>query len=376
MTKASVLSAPKVIQVLDFEDAEPDDNSIIGRTDICGICGTDLHLYEGHMRFPYPVILGHEFTVIVEKIGKNASTLEALGQKLSIGDRLAVVPGTSRFCGTCFYCRFVPDRPQLCGNRRVLGVNMDCRNPPHLFGAFAERVVVDLLRWYAYKLEDSFPRELGPLIEPMAVASRALERALPPGRSSSWDGFGLGKKVVVQGAGPVGLLVTAAARLSGAGSVTVIEKVPSRLKMAEEMGADHLIDLNSFETAEARVKEVLRLTDGVGADVALECVGLPAAFEEGTRMVRRGGKYIEVGHYVDSGAVELRPNVICKGDIDVSGSWAYPPTQFRTAVELLGRHFDRLPFRRMITHTFHFTDAPRAIETIRSGEAVKVALTA
>jgi L-iditol 2-dehydrogenase len=375
MTKAAVLVEPRSIQVKDFGDAAPDDNTVVGKTDICGICGTDLHLYEGHMKFPYPVILGHEFTIIVEKLGKKASNLEALGREISPGDRLAVVPGTSRFCGSCFYCRFVPDRPQLCSNRRVLGVNMDCRDPPHLFGAFAERVAVDLLRWYAYRIGDDFPRELGALIEPMAVASRALERAFGPERPSSWDGFGHGKKVVVQGAGPIGLLVTAAASVSGAGKIIVIEKAASRLAMAKEMGADHLIDMNTFKTKEARINEVQRLTEGVGADVAIECVGLPPAFEEGLRMVRRGGRYVEVGHYTDSGQVEVSPNLICRGDIDISGSWSYPPTQFRTAIELLERHFDKIPFGKLVTHRFHFTDAAKAIEAIQSGAAVKVTLT-
>lgn len=369
MTKAAVLVKPRSIEVRDFDEAAPDPNSIIGNLDYCGICGTDLHLYEGHMRFPYPIIPGHEFTVVIDRMGEKASDLAGNATKLRVGDRLAIVPGTSKFCGTCFYCKLVPDRPQLCNNRRVLGVNMDCTVPPHLLGAFAEKVVVDLVHWYSYRIGEEFPNELGALVEPMAVASRALERALG-------KGLGRGKRIAVQGAGPIGLLVTAAARVSGAATIIVIEKTPMRLKMAEEMGADHTIDMNNFQTKESRIKEVQRLTDGVGADVAVECVGMPPAFEEGMRMVRRGGSYVEVGHYTDSGSVELSPNVVCRGDIEVSGSWAYPPTQFPTAIELLENHHDNIPFRRMVTHTYRFMEASKAIETIRSGEAVKVALTA
>ena len=145
--------------------------------------------------------------------------------------------------------------------------------------------------------------------------------------------------------------------------------------MAEEMGADRVIDMNEFPTREERTKEVLRITNGIGVDVAVECVGFPDAFGEGIGMVRRGGKYIEVGHYTDQGAVEVSPHAICRGDIEISGSWSYPPTQFQTSINLLSKYRDTIPYKGMLTHTFHFSEASKAIETIRSGQAVKVTLT-
>jgi threonine dehydrogenase-like Zn-dependent dehydrogenase len=375
MVKAAVLVGPQKIEVREFPDPEPDDYSIIARPDVCGICGTDLHLFEGDMKIPYPMILGHEFTAVVEKVGLKAKGLEATGGEIHAGDLVAVVPGTSKFCGTCFYCRYVPDKPQLCSNRRAFGISMSCADAPHLFGAFAEGIYIDVSRWYVFKLDQGFPRELGALVEPMAVASRAFERSFSPGRPSGWDGFGPGKTILVQGAGPIGLLVMAAARIAGAGKILAIEKVKTRSKMAEVMGADRVIDMNEFPTREERTKEVLRITNGIGVDVAVECVGFPDAFGEGIGMVRRGGRYVEVGHYTDQGTVEVSPHAICRGDIEISGSWSYPPTQFQTSINLLSKYRDTIPYKSMLTHTFHFSEASKAIETIRSGQAVKVTLT-
>ncbi len=374
VVKAAVLVEPRKIEIMEFPKPEPDENSILAATDVCGICGTDVHIFEGRMKIPYPIILGHEFTVIAKEVGANASGFEALGREIREGDRLAVVPGTSKFCGMCFFCKFVPERPPLCINRRAFGINLSSKDPPHLFGAFSEMMYIDPTKWYVFRLDDDFPNELGALIEPMAVASRALERAFSPGKPYAWDGFGPGKCVVVQGAGPIGLLAVAAAKIAGAGEIIVIEKIETRIKMAEEIGADHVIDMNVFAKEDERINEVLRLTAGIGSDVAIECVGLPQAFAEGTRMVRRGGKYIEVGHYTDTGAVEFRPHIICRGDIDVLGSWSYSHIQFRTSIDLLSRYADTIPFRKMITHTFHFSEATRAIQTIKQGEAVKVTL--
>ena len=91
MVKAAVLVAPRTIEIRDFPEPEPDDYSIVARPDVCGICGTDLHLFEGHMNIPYPLIMGHEFTATVEKIGAKAKGLEATGRELHAGDLVAVV---------------------------------------------------------------------------------------------------------------------------------------------------------------------------------------------------------------------------------------------------------------------------------------------
>jgi L-iditol 2-dehydrogenase len=372
--QAAVLVDTRKVEIQQFDLPSPTRDALLLKMEICGVCGTDIHLFEGRMKIPLPVILGHEFSGEIVELGEEARTAEANGQRIDKGDRVTVVPGSNRFCGECYYCRFVPSRPNLCTARRAYGISISCRDPPHLFGGWSEYIYVDPIHFFTFKLPSDFPEEFGALIEPAAVATRALERAVAPGVTFGNEGFGLGKSVVVQGVGPIGLLVTAAARTAGAGKVIVIDSIESRLKMSERMGADIAIDMLQLSRSEDRINEVRRQTQGVGADVVVECTGVPAAFQEGIEMVRDGGKYVEVGHYTDAGPIEISPHRICRKDLDILGSWAYPPIQFSTAISFLNREKDRFKFADLITHRFHVSEATRIFETVKKREAVKPAV--
>jgi len=374
MVKASVLEDVGRLEVHDFPKPEVEENAILMRMEMCGVCGTDIHLYGGKMRIPFPVIPGHEFVGRIEALGGGARGLEVKGRELAEGDLISVVPGTNAFCGTCYFCRFMPHKPTLCGNRRVMGVNMSCRDPPHLWGGWAEYVYVDAEHWWVYKAPDGMPAEVAVLAEPMAVSTRAFERAFAPGLPTFGDGYGLGGSVVVQGVGPIGLLVVATANMAGAGNIIAVDMVDDRLEMAERLGADHIVDMRAFDSAEKRVAEVDRLTRGLGADVVVECAGVPAAVPEGINMTRRGGKFVEVGHYTDPGNVEVNPHIICMKDMDILGSWAYPPTQFDTALEALRMAMDDLPLSHIITHRFKVAEAERSIRTVKSRKGIKMAI--
>jgi len=147
-----------------------------------------------------------------------------------------------------------------------------------------------------------------------------------------------------------------------------------RLKMAEEMGADHVIDMRQYNTAEDRVAEVKKLTNGLGGDVVIEAVGVPAAFAEGIELTRRGGKFVEVGHYTNPGTVAVNPHTICNKDMDILGSWTYPPTQFGTVLELMRLAQDRIPLDKIVTHKFKVEDAQKSIDTLKAREGIKHAL--
>ncbi|KYH36132.1 MAG: hypothetical protein AYL28_007180 [Candidatus Bathyarchaeota archaeon B23] len=376
MVRAAVLKEVGRLEVEDFPRPEVGGKALLMRVELCGICGTDIHLYHGRLRVPLPIIPGHEFVGRVEEIDDEARGLEVLGNPLSEGDLITVVPGTSAFCGACYYCRFVPQRPTLCQNRRVLGVNMSCRQPPHLYGGWSEYLYVDAGHWWVYRVPEGMPPEVAVLTEPMAVSTRALERAFEPGFPTAGEGFGLGSTVVVQGVGPIGLLAVAAARLMGAGLIIAVDGIDRRLEMAERMGADHTIDLKAYGTMEERVAEVERLTGGVGADVVVECAGAPAAFPEGIAMTRRGGRLIEVGHFTDPGGVEIRPHLICWKDIDILGCWAYPPAQFRKALKALEMGLgEELPLKELVTDRFKVEEAPEALSYAEGREGLKVAIT-
>jgi len=374
MVKATVLEDVRKLSVHDYPLPSVKSSELLIRMELCGVCGTDIHIYEGRMNVPFPIILGHEFVGRIEAIGERAKALEVKGQPLVEEDLITVVPGTNAFCRTCFFCRFMPHKPNLCYNRRVMGVNISCRDPPHLKGGWAEHIHVDAEHWWVYKVPEEVPAEVAVLTEPMAVATRALEKAFSPGLPTFGEGYGIGDNVLIQGVGPIGLLTVAAARIAGAGKIIVIDTVDDRLRMAESLGADDLIGMKTFDSALKRVAEVRRLTGGLGADIVVECAGVPSAFSEGIAMTRRGGKFIEVGHYTDQGGIEVNPQTICSKDIDIHGSWAYPPTQFDTALQTLRRVMESLPVAKMVTHRFKVVEAEKAIQTIRSRTGIKMVI--
>lgn len=375
MVRASVLEGVRRLAVHDYSRPEVAENAILMRMEMCGVCGTDIHLFDGKMKIPFPVIPGHEFVGKIEELGEGARGLEVKGRSLSEGDLITVVPGTNAFCGKCYFCRFMPHKPTLCTNRRVMGVNMSSREPPHLLGGWAEYVYVDAEHWWVYKVPEGMPPEVAVLTEPMAVSTRAFERAFAPGLPTFGEGYGLGGSVVVQGVGPIGLLVVATAKIAGAGNIIAIDMIDERIEMAERLGADHTIDIRAFGSIEERVAEVERLTHDLGADVVVECAGVPAAVPEGIRMTRRGGKYVEVGHYTDPGNVEVNPHIICMKDMDILGSWAYPPTQFDTALRTLGRGMETLPLADIATHRFKIAEAMSAIQTVKGKKGIKMLIT-
>jgi len=362
LVKAAVIPRPNELEVGEFDLPEVAADALLVRVKACGVCGTDVHVFRGHLKAaPFPLIPGHEFSGIVEELGHRAgASMVVHGGELSEGDAVTVVPGLP--CGQCFYCRNLPKLPNLCTNRLVYGVSRSCRDAPHLYGAYSEYIYIEPGSW-VYLLPEGMSFELGALAEPAAVAARALGRA----------GDVAGMSIAVQGAGPVGLLTIAAAKVGGAKQVIAIDRVEQRLRMAERMGADELIDMRQLDTPEERVKRVLELTRGVGADVVVECAGVPAAVPEGLEMVRRAGKYVEVGHFTDPGAVELRPHVICFKDLDLLGSWVYPMWQFERALEVLASR--EYPFAELFTHRFKIDGAKEAILASERGECIKAMVT-
>jgi len=374
MVKAAILEDVEKLKIVDYPEPEVEPNSFILKTELCGVCGTDMHLYGGNMTIPFPVIPGHEFVGVIEEIGEEAASMEVKGQPLAEGDRVVVVPGTNRFCGDCYFCRFMPHKPTLCTNRKVLGVNMTSAEPPHLLGGWAEKIYVDAEHFWVYRVPDEVPPEVAVLTEPMAVSSRAFERAYAPGLPTFGEGFGVGGTVAVQGAGAIGLLTVATAKMAGAGKIMVIDMVDERLKMAERLGADDVIDMRTYTTSAERVEEVQRLTNGLGADVVVECVGVPAAVPEGIDMTRRGGKFVEVGHYTDPGTVPVNPHTICFKDMDVLGSWTYPPTQFGTVLELMRQSMGRLPLDEVVTKVYGVSEAQTAIDDLKARRGIKLAI--
>ncbi len=367
--QAAVMLQPGQVEIREFEKPIPADDSLLLQVDKVGICGSDKHMYLGHTALKFPVIPGHEVVGTVAEIGKNANqVMNVMGGPIKTGDRITVVPG-SKNCGRCYYCLHVPGRPTLCSGRTIYGFS-NSETPPYLNGEFSEYTYIHGNSW-VYKIPDNIPEEISVLTEPVAVATRAVERACTPGLPQVGDGYSIGSSVAVLGCGPIGLLVIAVLRDSGAGTIIATDLVDSRLEMAEQMGADTVINVGNT-TPEERVERIQSLTSGVGADIAIECAGIPAVFSEALDVVRRGGKVIEVGHYTDSGDIQVRPHQICNKDLDVCGVWAYPQIQFQTALDFLQR--TRAPLHKLITHHLPLNQLEVGIDMLGKEGVYKVVI--
>lgn len=357
--KASVLEQFKApLQLREWAvPTEIEPGAALVRTEMAGICGTDVHLWKGELPIGLPVVLGHETVGRIERLG-NGLERDWTGQCLEIGDR--VTWNSSISCGQCYYCA-EKGQPTRCPHRRAYGIGHQCDQPPHFLGGYAEFHYLRP-RTTIFKLPEDLPTES------IIGAGCALITAI---HGVERTGINWQDSVVVQGAGPVGLAALAVAKSAGAGEVTVIGGPKHRLENAKRFGADHVIDLADSTSPEARIKAVRDATGGFGADVVLECVGAPAAVVEGMEMCRDGGKYLVLGHYCDAGPVSFNPHVITRKQLQVFGSWSSEPRHLKAAIEFLKRYRSEFPFDSMVSHRFSLEKANQALATTASWEAAK-----
>jgi threonine dehydrogenase-like Zn-dependent dehydrogenase len=357
--KASVLEQFKTPLALRTYEvpSRPEPGAVLVRTEMAGICGTDVHLWKGQLPITLPVILGHETVGRIEALGDGVEK-DWSGQALRVGDRVTWSAGLT--CGTCYYCA-EKRAPTRCVNRRAYGISQPCNATPHFLGGYAEFHYLKP-RSTIFKLPDDLPTES------VIGAGCALNTAIHGVERTgiSWNDI-----VVVQGAGPVGIAALAVAKTAGASRVIVIGAPAHRLEMAKRFGADDVIDIDQARTPAERIAAVRELTRGYGADVVLECVGIPGAVVEGMEMCRDGGKYLILGHYCDAGTVSWNPHVVTRKQLSVFGSWSSEPRHMKAALDFLRTTQKRFPFADMVSHRFPLAQANEALAASAAWQSSK-----
>ena len=289
--KALLLKEYKQIELTDLPEPEVGSEDILVRVHACGICGSDIHGYDGSTgrRIP-PLVMGHEAAGVVERVGEQVTAFRA-------GDRVTFDSTVS--CGKCHFCR--RGEINLCDNRRVLGVSCgDYRQN----GAFAELVAVP--QNIVYRLPDELSFESAALIEAVSIAVHA----------ANITKISLGDTVVVMGSGMIGLLAVQAVKLRGAAQVIAVDLEDGRLQVAKELGADIVLNAGNMDV----VEEIRKLTEGRGADAALEVVGHQQTVNNSIACVRKGGAVTLVGNL--SPKVEFPLQSVVTREITVQGSCA------------------------------------------------------
>jgi threonine dehydrogenase-like Zn-dependent dehydrogenase len=360
--KASVLEQFNAsLQIRDYELPEkPAPGAALIRTEMAGICGTDVHLWKGELPISLPLILGHETVGRIEQLGDGLE-YDWTGQPLKVGNRVTWNSSTS--CGRCYYCA-EKWQPTRCPHRRAYGIGYRCDKPPHFLGGYAEF-------HYLHRGTTIFnlPEELP--TEAVIGAGCALNTVI---HGIERIGIGWRDNVVVQGAGPVGIAALAVAKSAGADQVIVIGAPRHRLEIAQRFGADNTLDISELTESSDRVGAVRLLTGGYGADVVLECVGSPSAVVEGMEMCRDGGKYLLLGHYCDAGPVSWNPHVVTRKQLQVTGSWSSEPRHLKAAIDFLRTTPTKFPFAEMVSHRFPLEQANEALSTTARWESTKSVL--
>lgn len=265
--KALLLTAPSKLELVDFPAPEPAADEVVVRVHACGICGSDIHGWDGSSgRRNPPLIMGHEAAGEVLAIGSGVTAWKP-------GDRVTFDSTIS--CGKCPSCR--AGQVNLCENRRVIGV-APAEYRQH--GAFAEQLAVP--GRILYRVPDSLSFEQAAMVEPVSIAIHAVQRTtIAPGSTA-----------VVIGSGMIGLLVIQALRWAGARQIVAVDLVDSRLALARQLGATHTINSGKADTA----AEIASLTENQGADTAFEVVGFTPTVNLAFATVKRGGTVVLVGN--------------------------------------------------------------------------------
>lgn len=338
--KAAVLYGPHDLRIEERDRPQityPDQ--VLVRIRAVGICGSDIHYYLegriGQFVVEKPIILGHECAGEVAEIGQAVTNLR-------IGDRVALEPGIP--CRKCRWCK--SGRYNICPSVTFMATPPDD-------GAFCEMVVHPAD--FVYRLPDQVSLEEGAMLEPMAVGIQAAKQGeVQPG-----------DRVLVVGAGPIGLVSLQAAREQGATQIIVADLQESRLSLARKLGATDTVNVKDQDLSET----VGELTEGDGVDVILECAGSAQAVEQSCRIMRRGGILVLVGFGAPEIAVPLADFIAGEFQMRTAHRYAncYPPALALVAA-------GRVDVKSLITHEYSLDDTEAALQFAhqRKDVAIKV----
>lgn len=341
-TRAIIARGASDLTVGDFPIEELSPGSILVRIHTGGICGSDLHYYQhggfGAVRIKSPLVLGHEISGTIEACGAEVDGLAP-------GDRIAVNPSLP--CGKCSYCQ--SGLHNHCTDMRFMGSAM---RSPHVHGGFRGHLVCSDKQ--AYKIPDTLSFAEAALAEPTAVCLHALAQA----------GDLVGRRVLITGAGPIGLLMVAVARLAGAAHITVTDRVSNPLKVAQQCGADATLNVAAADLVlTAWVQENGRF------DICFEASGSGPALLDGIASLAPRGICVLVGQGAE---VSLEVSSLIGREIQLRGSFRFDG-EFGLAVDYMSR--GRLKVAHLVTATLPLDNAVSAFDlALDKQRSVKVQL--
>ena len=324
--RAAVIEKPFRLKTVEVETpAIKSEHEVLLRVYACGVCGTDIHIYEGTMPWAkLPLIPGHELSGVVVEVGEAVSNLK-------LGDKVAVDPNIT--CGICRYCR--RGRRNLCPNLEAIGVTTN--------GGFAEYIIAPVSQ--LYKVPKGLSLEEAAFAEPVSCCVHGFTRlSIQPGDD-----------VLIVGAGPIGLIHLQLAKRCGAGKVIVAEVNEKRLKLASEFGADLTVN-PSEERLSERVKQFL---GGKGVEAAIDAAGGSAPLDLALSCLEPGGSLLVFGVASEKDLWRIKPYDVYKHELTIIGSFINPYEMGR-ALNLLAS--GAVDVRPLISHVIGLNDLEKALK--------------
>ena len=360
-SRVAMLTKPEHFDIREYNIPEVGDDDILVKVEGCGVCGTDAHEFKRDPFSLIPVVLGHEGTGEIVKMGKNVKK-DSAGKSLAIGDKVV----------TCMIFKDNPDitmfdlNKQNVGGADVYGLLPD--DDKHLNGWFADYLLVrggsTIFNVSDLDLDSRI------LIEPCAVLVHAVERAKTTGI------LRFNSRVAVQGCGPIGLICIAVLRTMGVENIVAIDGENGRLEFAKKMGAGKTVNFKDYKGTEALAEAVKDAFGGYLADFAFQCTGSPVAHSNIYKFIRNGGGLCELGFFINGGDATINPHFdICSKEITIVGSWVYTLRDYVTTFDFLKRAKGiGLPLQELITHKFPLEKINEALETNLKMTGLKIAI--
>ena len=360
-SRVAMLTAPEHYEIKSYPIPVIGDDDILVKVEGCGICGTDAHEFKRDPFGLIPVVLGHEGTGEIVRMGKNVKQ-DSAGKPLAVGDKVV----------TCMIFHDNPDitmfdlNKQNVGGADVYGLLPD--DDIHLNGWFADYIVIRGGST-VFNVSD-LSLDLRILIEPCAVLVHAVERAKTTGI------LRFNSRVAVQGCGPIGLICIAVLRTMGIEHITAIDGEAKRLDFARQMGASATVNFKEHSGIEALTRAVTDSFGGYSADFAFQCTGSPVAHSNIYKFIRNGGGLCELGFFINGGDATINPHFdICSKEITTVGSWVYTLRDYATTFDFLKRAKGiGLPLEKLITHRFPLDKINEAHQTNLKMEGLKIAI--
>lgn len=358
--KAAYLVEKGKIEVKTYDIPEINDDEVLVKVEGCGVCGTDVHEYKNDPFGLIPVVLGHEGTGEIVKIGKNVKK-DMVGKPLKVGDKVVTCVTLT---GSDEYTTLKPEKANLSSHSDVYGLLPD--DDYRFNGWFGEYIVLrkgsSIFNVSDLALEDRI------LVEPFAVAMHAVERA------KTTNLLGFASRVLVQGCGPIGLTVIAVLRTMGIENIIAVDGDAQRLALAKEFGAGITVNFKDYSSFEEQVAYIQKETNG-GVDFAFQCTGVPSAASNIYKFIKRGGGLCELGFFVDNGNATINPHFdLCNKEITLVGAWVYTFRDYVSTLEFLKRAKGiGLPIHKLITHRFGLDELNEAMVVNMKQEGIKIA---